>query len=81
MTKRGVEKGMSIREASDFWDEHEFGEFDGIREVHDVQFALRKKKYIGIDTDLYEIIREKAHSLNTSEEAFIRECVLGKTNA
>jgi len=37
MVEKNVKKGMSIREASDFWDEHEFGEFEDVEEVHDIQ--------------------------------------------
>lgn len=33
---------MSIYETSDFWDEHEFCEFDDVQQVHDLQFSLRK---------------------------------------
>jgi len=28
MAEKGFKEGMSLREASDFWDEHEFGEFE-----------------------------------------------------
>ncbi|MDZ7700439.1 MAG: hypothetical protein U5R49_27100 [Deltaproteobacteria bacterium] len=76
MAEKDLKKSMTIREASDFWEEHEFGEFEDVQEVHDVQFKLRKKKYIGLDPDLYEIIRLKAAALKTSEEDVIRECVL-----
>jgi len=66
-------KDMSIYEASDFWDEHDFGEFDDIEEVSGVQFLLEKKKYVGIDSDLYAIIKKKAKTLNKSEDALINE--------
>lgn len=35
---------MSIYEASEFWDEHEFSEYDDVQEVHDLQFSLRNKE-------------------------------------
>jgi len=79
MAEKGLKKSMTIRQASDFWDEHEFGEFEDVQEVHDVQFKLRKKKYIGLDPDLYEIIRRKAAALKTSEEEIIRESIVGRT--
>jgi len=66
-------KDMTIYEASDFWDEHDFGEFDDVKEVDGVQFSLEKKKYVGIDSDLYAIIKEKAKTLNKSEDALINE--------
>ncbi len=37
---------MSIYEASDFWDEHDFTEFKDVKEVKEMRFALKKKKYI-----------------------------------
>jgi len=66
-------KDMSIYEASDFWDEHDFGEFDDIEEVNGFQFSLERKKYVGIDSDLYAIIKKKAKTLNKSEDVLINE--------
>ena len=66
-------KDMSINEASDFWDEHDFGEFDDIREVSEIRFSLKKKKYVGIDGDLYAVIKNKAKTLNKPEDILINE--------
>ena len=66
-------KGMTIGEASDFFDEHDIFEFRDVKEVRDIKFNLRKKKYMGVDTDLYKKIRNKAKRLNTQEEALIKE--------
>ena len=66
-------KDMSVYEASDFWDEHDFGEFDDVEEVKEFQFSLEKKKYVGIDGDLYAIIKEKAKTLNKPEDILINE--------
>ncbi len=66
-------KVMSINEASDFWDEHDFGEFDDVQEVDDIQFSFKKKKYVGIDMDLYTIIKNKAKTLNKPEDELISE--------
>ena len=66
-------KDMSIYEASDFWDEHDFGEFDDVEEAKGVQFLLEKKKYVGIDSDLYAIIKKKAKTLKKSEDVLINE--------
>lgn len=43
---------ISIYEASDFWDEHYFTEFEDVKEVKDIRFTLTKKKYIGVDNFL-----------------------------
>jgi len=66
-------KDMSIYEASDFWDEHDFSEFEDVKEVQDIKFSLKRKKYIGIDRELYAIIKDKAKALNKSEDALINE--------
>ena len=64
---------ISIYEASDFWDEHGFGEFEDFKEVEEAKFSLMKKKYIGIDKDLYAQIKTKAKMLRKPEEALINE--------
>ena len=74
-------KGMSIHEASDFWDEHEFGEFDDVQEVDEIQFTLKKKKYVGIDSDLYAIIKSKAKTINKPEDVLINEWLSEKASA
>ena len=74
-------KDMSIHEASDFWDEHEFGEFDDVREVDEIQFTLKKKKYVGIDSDLYAIIKSKAKTINKPEDVLINEWLSEKASA
>ena len=81
MEKDSDSKAMSVYEASDFWDEHDFGEFDDAKEEKDMQFVLRKKKYVGIDIDLYTIIKNKAKSLNESEDALINEWLTEKAGA
>jgi len=37
--------------------------------------------FIVLDPDLYEIIRQKAVALKTSEEEIIRESIVGRTGA
>ncbi len=64
---------MSAYEASDFWDEHDFAEFEDIQEVQNIKFSLKKKKYVGISEELYAIIKSKAKDLNKSEDALINE--------
>jgi hypothetical protein len=73
-------KDMSIYEASDFWDEHDFGEFDDVQEEKEMQFLLKKKKYVGIDTELYAIIKSKAKALNKGEDALINEWLSEKAS-
>lgn len=73
MKKNKEIKDTSLYEASDFWDEHDFGEFDDIKEVRDVRFSLKKKKYVGIDTKLYSLIKNKARKLHIPEDNLINE--------
>jgi len=64
---------MCIYKASDFWDEHDFGEFDDVEERKDVKFSLNKKKYVGIDLGLYSRIKSKAKKLHKTEDVLINE--------
>ena len=81
MAKNKELKDMSLNEASDFWDEHDFGEFNDVQEVEDIRFSLKKRKYIGIDSELYTIIKDKAKRLNKTEEALINEWLSEKARA
>jgi len=81
MKKSKQIKDMSIYEASDFWDEHTFSEFEDVQEVKDIRFSLTKKKYIGVDTDLYSKIRKKAKKLHMPEDILITEWLREKAEA
>ena len=72
---------ISIYEASDFWDEHDFGEFDDVKEVREIKFSLKKKRYVGINNDLYVQIKTKAKMLKKPEEALINEWLSEKAGA
>jgi hypothetical protein len=71
---------MSIYEASNFWDEHDFFEFDDAAEVKDVKFSLSRKKYIGIDMDVYKQVKREAQRLHKTEDALIDEWLKEKTS-
>ncbi len=74
-------KDMSIYEASEFWDEHDFSEFTDVVEMKDVSFSVKKKKYIGLDIGLYTEIKKKAERLHTTEEILINEWLREKVGA
>ena len=38
---------MSVYEASEFWDDHDFTEFGDIQEGKDIQFTFNKRKHFG----------------------------------
>ena len=64
---------MSIYQASDFWDEHDFTEFEDVKEVKGVRFALKKKKYIAVDIMLYKKIKQRAKRLRKTEDTLVSE--------
>jgi hypothetical protein len=80
MTRNKEVRDMSIYEASDFWDEHDFFEFNDIVEIGDMKFSASKKKYIGIDMDVYKKVRKEAHRLKKSEDALISEWLKEKVS-
>lgn len=64
---------MTITDASDYFDEHDIFEFEEVMEVTDIKFDLKKKKYIGIDAELYKKIRSQAKKLHIDEDTLIRK--------
>lgn len=66
-------KGMSIYEASDYWDEHDFTEFQDVQETEEIHFSLKKKIYIGVEVGVYEKVKNRAKRLNKTEEDLINE--------
>jgi len=64
---------MSLYEASEFWDEHDFTEFKDVKEVKEIHFALKKKKYIAVDMMLYKKIKERAKQLHKTEDVLVSE--------
>lgn len=71
-------QGMTISEASDFYDDHDIFEFEDIVEVKDIKFDLKKKKYVGLDMSLFEKIKNKAKKLHISEDMLIQEWLMEK---
>ena len=67
------ENDMTIQQASDYWDEHDFTEFDDVAEVHDLEFNLKRKKYIGIEESLFSQIQKKARKLHKTKDALIND--------
>lgn len=76
--KKSKYKAMTIAEASGFFDEHDIFELDDVKEVTDVKFDLKKKKYIGLDIRLFEKIKNKAKKLHKSEDLLIQEWLVEK---
>jgi len=76
--KKNKYREMTIAEASDYFDEHDMFEFEDVKEVSDVKFKLQKKKYIGVDIDLFKKIKSKAKKLHKSEDLLIKEWLIEK---
>ena len=71
--KKSKPKSMTIAEASDYFEENDIFEFEDVREVTDIKFRLQRKKYVGVDIELYKKIRAKARKLQTTEDSLIRD--------
>ena len=71
--KKNKPKEMTITEASDYFDKHDIFDSKNVREVTDIKFDLKKKKYIGVDMELYKKIKSKAKRLHADEEVLIRK--------
>jgi hypothetical protein len=69
---------MTIAEASDYFDEHDMFEFEDVKEIKDIKFKLQKKKYVGLDMELFKKIRSKAKKLHKSEDLLIKEWLMEK---
>ena len=66
-------KTMDISEASDYFDRHDiFGQED-VKEITDIKFKLKKKKYVGVDMALYKKIHAKAKKLHVDEDSLIQK--------
>ena len=76
--KKSKHKEMTIIEASDYFDEHDIFKFEDVREVTDVKFKLQKKKYVGLDMELFKKIKSKAKRLHKSEDLLIKEWLMEK---
>jgi hypothetical protein len=76
--KKSKLKEMTITEASDFFDEHDIFEIGEVREAADIKFGLQKKKYVGLDMELFKKIQSKAKKLHKSEDALIQEWLTEK---
>jgi len=81
MKKSKELRDMSVYEASEFWDEHDFSEFGDIAETQEVRFSLKKKKYVGVDSKLYTKIRSVAKKYNVTEDALINKWLKEKAGA
>ena len=76
--KKNKQREMTIAEASEYFDEHDIFESEDVREVTDIKFKLQKKKYVGLDIELFKKIRSEAKKLHKSEDLLIKEWLTEK---
>jgi len=60
-----------------------YGDLTGwicVQKGNSYTIKLKKKKYVGIDMDLYTIIKSKAKKLNKSEDILINEWLSEKAS-
>jgi len=68
---------MTIKESSDFWDEHSRLDFEGTEKA-EVKFKLTKKRYIGLDRKLFQKLDAYARRQNVTAEALLESRVTAK---
>jgi hypothetical protein len=81
MRKNKIIPDMTIYEASAFWDQHDFSEFEDVQETKEIKFHFIKKKYVGLDLSLYAKVRKHARKLKISEDVLINEWLREKAEA
>ena len=62
---------MTLNEASDFWDEHSFLDYDDIEEVHFSVDLRKNRNYIDIEEDLAKQIRKIARQKGISSRVLV----------
>ena len=78
--EKSVPKGMTIKEASEYWDEHSFFDFDDVDEVGFEVKIKGEKHYILLDGDVAEQIEKVARRNKRSRHAIVNS-LLKKTLA
>ena len=76
--KRSKHKELTIAEANSFLGEYDIFEFKDVHEVTDIRFKLQKKKYVGLDMELFKKIRSRAKRLHKSKDVLIQEWLTEK---
>ncbi len=75
--KKPIPTKMTIKEASDFWDEHSLLEFEGTEKV-EVKFKLNKKQYIGLDRKVFQKLDAHARRQKVTPEALLESWITAK---
>ena len=73
MVKNEIPENMTLDEASEFWDEHSFFDYDDIEEVNFSVDLRRNRNYIDIKEDLARQIRKIARQKGISSRALVNQ--------
>ena len=66
-----IPKAMTLMEASDFWDEHSFLDYEGVQEV-EFDIDIKSHRYLfAIEADLAQKVLELAKSKGISSETLL----------
>ena len=76
-----IPEDMTLDEASDFWDEHSFLDYDDVEEVHFSVDLRRNRNYIDIKEDLAKQIRKIARRRGISSRALVNQWLREKLPA
>jgi len=73
MSKDKVPENMTLDEASDFWDEHSFLDYEDFEEINFSVDLRKNRNYIDIKSDLAKQIREIAQQKGTSPRVLVNQ--------
>lgn len=81
MEKDKIPENMTLDEASEFWDENSFLDFDDIQEANFSVDLSKNRNYIDIKDDLAKQIRAIAHQKGTSSRVLINQWLKEKVES
>lgn len=76
-----IPENMTLDEAAEFWDEHNFFDYDDIEEVHFSVDLRRNRNYIDIKEDLAKQIRKIARQKGISSRVLVDQWLRERLSA
>jgi hypothetical protein len=81
MAKDKIPENMTLDEASEFWDEHSFLDYEDVRKVHFSVDLRKNRNYIDIKDDLAKQIRAIALQKGISSRVLINQWLKEKVES
>lgn len=81
MVKNKIPENMTLDEASEFWDEHSFLDYDNVQEVHFSVDLRKNRNYVNLNEDLIKQIRAIAYQKGTSSRVLVNQWLREKITA